>query len=160
MKKILMLLCVLSCLALTACSTSDTTAGAPATDAPASDGTPVTTETPATADAPAQSSEPRMYLVVTVANDIYQPIALTEPGRYTITRGDCVNVVEVTADSVRMAESTCDNQDCIYQGTVTLENMDERTLQNKIICIPNEVILELYTYEELKVALPGWEAQE
>ena len=160
MKKILMLLCVLSCLALTACSTSDMPEGSAVTDAPASAEAPVATEAPAAAEAPAESSAPQMYLVVTVANDIYQPIALTKAGRYTITRGDCVNVVEVTATSVCMAESTCDNQDCIYQGTVTLENMDERVLQNKIICIPNEVILELYTYEELKVALPGWEAQQ
>ena len=26
-----------------------------------------------------------------------------------------------------------------------------------IICLPNEVILELYTYDELIAALPGWQ---
>ena len=102
----------------------------------------------------------KAYLIVTVAGAVYEPIPLQEPGRYTITRGDHVNVIEVTEDSVRMAESSCDNQDCIYQGTVTLENKKERVLQNMILCLPNEVILELYTYEELQQVMPDWlEAQ-
>lgn len=103
------------------------------------------------------ATQPLAYLVVTVAEEIYEPIALTEPGRYRISRGDYVNVIEVTENSVWMAESTCDNQDCIYQGTVTLENKSERVLQNMILCLPNEVILELYTYEELLAAYPGWQ---
>ena len=83
----------------------------------------------------------------------------SEPGTITVKDGEKVNVIRLTSNGVMMESSTCDNQDCIYQGTVTLENMDERTLQNKIICIPNEVILELYTYEELKTVLPDWEAE-
>ena len=35
------------------------------------------------------------------------------------------------------------------QGTVTLENRDERILYNMIICLPNQVMLELYTPEEV-----------
>lgn len=103
------------------------------------------------------TEQPKAYLVVTVNNEVYQPIALNEPGRYRITRGDHVNVVEVTEDSVWMAESSCDNQDCVLQGVVSLENKSQRVLQNMIICLPNEVILELFTYDELVVALPGWE---
>jgi len=53
-----------------------------------------------------------------------------------------------------MAESSCDNQDCIYQGTVTLENKKERVLQNMILCLPNEVILELLTEEETRANYP------
>lgn len=157
MKKTLMLLCVLCCLVLTACSVPGTT---DVPSVPAVTDAPAVTEAPASTDAPAAGETTAAYLVITVANDIYQPILLTKPGRYTITRGDHVNVVEVTENSVCMAESNCDNQDCIYQGTVTLENKGSRVLQNMILCIPNEVILELYTYEELKVALPGWEAQQ
>lgn len=144
MKKLLAALCVLLCLLLTGCELPE---GLVIPDIPAlGDATGD--------DAPAG---PRAYLLVTVANAVYEPIPLTEPGRYTIRRGDHVNVIEVTEDSVRMAESSCDNQDCIYQGTVTLDNKSGRVLQNMIICLPNEVMLELYTYEELQVALPGWQ---
>lgn len=150
MKKLLAALCALLCLMLTGCELPDPAqveAMLSATQAPSAGETP---------------QEPvRAYLLVTVADRIYQPILLTEPGRYTVRRGECINVIEVTENSVRMAESTCDNQDCIYQGTVTLENKDSRVLQNMIICLPNEVILELYTYDELKAVLPGWqEGQE
>jgi len=99
----------------------------------------------------------KAYLIVTVAGAVYEPIPLQEPGRYTITRGDHVNVIEVTADSVTMAESSCENQDCVLQGTVSLENRSSRVLQNMILCLPNEVMLELYTYDELLQVLAGWE---
>ena len=48
-----------------------------------------------------------------------------------------------------MKSSPCDNQDCVKQGEVTLANKDERILSNMIICLPNQVVLELYTPEEL-----------
>lgn len=89
------------------------------------------------------------YLVVTVAGQMYEPIKLEEEGRYSIKRGDMVNEVAVTKDSVTMHASTCDNQDCVLQGTVSLENRADRVLQNMIICLPNEVVLELYTEEEV-----------
>ena len=95
----------------------------------------------------------RTFLVMTVAGEMYEPIELTEPGRYSITRGDMVNVVEVTENSVKMHSSTCDNQDCVLQGTVSLENRADRVLQNMILCMPNEVVLELYTEEEVAALL-------
>jgi hypothetical protein len=95
------------------------------------------------------------YLVVTVAGDVYEPIRLEEPGRYTVTRGEMVNVIEVTAASIRMHSSTCDNQDCVLQGEVTLSNRSDRVLQNMILCLPNEVILELITEEEARRDYPN-----
>ena len=62
-------------------------------------------------------------------------------------------MIEVTPTSVKMYESTCANQDCVRQGTVSLENYKQRVLQNMIICLPNEVMLELYTAEELAALL-------
>ena len=93
------------------------------------------------------------FLVLTVAGEMYEPIELTEEGRYSITRGDMVNVVAVTPDSVTMHSSTCDNQDCVLQGTVSLENRNDRVLQNMILCMPNEVVLELYTANEVAALL-------
>ena len=103
--------------------------------------------------APVTEADTPAYLVITVAGEMYEPIKLEEPGRYTITRGEMVNVVEVTESSVVMHSSTCDNQDCILQGTVSLENRSSRVLQNMILCLPNEVVLELYTQEEVAALL-------
>lgn len=97
----------------------------------------------------AGEEHPKAFLVMLVAGEVKGPVALEEYGRYTITRGDHVNVVEVTEDSIRMAESTCDNQDCVRQGVVSLENRERRILQNTIVCLPNDVVLELYSYEEM-----------
>ena len=108
-------------------------------------------------DAPAATAEPaKAYLIVTVAGTVYEPIPLYEPGRYTVRRGDYVNVIEVTEDSVKMAESTCANQDCVEQGVVSLENRDDRVLRNMVICLPNDVALELYTYEEILEIVQGY----
>lgn len=156
-KKLLLLLCLMLCLALAGCSPENpsepaTTEEMAATTAPAETGSvPGTTEALAEAtDVPEATQEPaRAYLVVTAHGYVYEPIPLYTAGRYRITFGDNVNVVEVTEDSIRMAESTCENQDCVEQGTVTLENRSKRVLQNMIICLPNDVALELYTYEEV-----------
>ncbi|MGN0793533.1 MAG: NusG domain II-containing protein [Aristaeellaceae bacterium] len=156
-KKLLLLLCLMLCLALAGCSPDNPPESAlteepVATTAPVEAGNvPGTAESTAeTTDAPAATQEPaKAYLVVTAHGYLYDPIPLYTAGRYRITFGDNVNVVEVTEDSIRMAESTCANQDCVEQGTVTLENRGKRVLQNMIICLPNDVALELYTYEEV-----------
>lgn len=153
--------------------TLDPTGGSLATDAPvqteAPDATeipasPETTSSPGTAPepeataeaAPAATNPPaKAYLVVTVAGSMYEPIPLYEPGRYTVKRGDHVNIIEVTESSVWMAESSCDNQDCVEQGVVNLTNKYDRVLQNMVICLPNEVVLELYTRDELVSYLLG-----
>lgn len=59
------------------------------------------------------------------------------------------NVIHVTAEGVWMEESTCDNHDCIDQGEVTLDNRKDRVLGNMIICLPNQVTLQLLTPEEI-----------
>jgi len=119
--------------------------------------TSVPSVTPETGDEPVATAEPaRAYLLVTVGGTVYEPIPLYEAGRYTVRRGDYVNVIEVTADSIRMAESTCANQDCVEQGVVSLDNRDDRVLRNMIICLPNDVALELYTYEEMLEIVQGY----
>ena len=126
-----------------AASVPETTAAPEATEAPESTEIPASTEEPAAANEPAQA-----YLVVSVAGAMYEPIPLYEEGRYTVKRGDLVNTIEVTPDSIKMHASSCDNQDCVEQGVVSLENRSKRVLQNMIICLPNEVILEVLTPEE------------
>lgn len=89
------------------------------------------------------------YLRVQVGDQVWEPIALADGDEYTIAQPDGkTNVVHVTASGMVMHSSTCDNQSCVHQGEVTLDNRDSRVLTNMIICLPNEVILELLTPEE------------
>ena len=59
-----------------------------------------------------------------------------------------VNVIHTTENSIVMHSSSCENQDCVDQGVVSLENRDSRVLGSLIVCLPNEVILELVSAEE------------
>lgn len=59
------------------------------------------------------------------------------------------NTLHLTPDGFCMESSTCANQDCVSQGTVTLENRERRVLKNCVICLPNQLMAELYTAEEI-----------
>ena len=142
----------------------ETTAAPEATEVPESTAAPEATAAPASTEEPAAAKElAQAYLVVSVAGAMYEPIPLYEEGRYTVKRGDLVNTIEVTPDSIKMHASSCDNQDCVEQGVVSLENRSKRVLQNMIICLPNEVVLELYTPEEiaaLLLSMAGYTGEE
>lgn len=90
------------------------------------------------------------YLLVTVRGVQYEPILLEQEADFTLRQKDtgAVNVIHVTKDSIRMASSTCENQDCVEQGVVSVSNRNQRVLRNMIICLPNEVTLELLSAEE------------
>ena len=91
----------------------------------------------------------RAYLRVQVGDQVWEPIALADGDEYTISQPDGkTNVVRASADGAVMHSSTCDNQSCVQQGEVTLENRDTRVLTNMIICLPNQVILEILTPAE------------
>jgi len=128
----------------------------PATQAPSTE--PQASEAPAAADAADQPEATEIppadaYLVVSVGSTIYEPLPLLGEGAFTLKQDEnTTNTVHVTRDSVWMEHSTCDNQDCVEQGTVTLENMESRVLYNMIVCLPNQVVLELHTPETLASA--------
>lgn len=135
---------------------------AASTDVPAAADASGTAEPSAEAQAPALNltAPDQPYIVITAAGTVYEPIPLTGHQAFVLRRGDMVNVIEVTENSICMAESTCENQDCVLQGTVTLENRKTRVLQNMILCLPNDVGLELCTFAELQERMPEWaEAQ-
>lgn len=132
----------------------------PATSTPEAAATPEITAAPEEAAAPEVTDVPEAtatpdlsqveaFLVVTVGDKTYQPIPLTEEGYYRLRHGDCINIVHVTPTSIDMHEANCENQDCVEQGEVTLENKDTRILGNMIICLPNQVTLQLYSRDEL-----------
>lgn len=107
---------------------------------------------------PAQTLTPDTgaYLLVSVRGLQYEPIPLTLETEFALRQKDteAENIIHVTLDSVWMASSSCDNQDCVEQGTVSLANRDMRVLQNMIVCLPNQVMLELLTPAEAEEYMP------
>ena len=81
------------------------------------------------------------------------PLPTTEEDLYiTISRQDdpsVSNTLRLMKNGFVMDSSTCDNQDCVMQGEVTLENKAERVLMHMVICLPHNVSAELYSTEEL-----------
>ena len=74
----------------------------------------------------------------------------------TVTRQDdpgVTNTLRLMKNGFAMDSSTCDNQDCVMQGEVTLENKDQRVLKNAVLCLPHDVIVELYSTAELNALL-------
>ncbi len=59
------------------------------------------------------------------------------------------NVILLTPEGIQMISANCSNHDCLMQGEVTLENRDARILYNMIVCLPHQVVLELYSREEV-----------
>lgn len=96
------------------------------------------------------------YLSVQIGQAVYDPIPLLGDNELSLKQEDGkVNVVGFSKTGIWMKSSTCHNQACVHQGTVTLDNMSNRVLQNLIICLPNEVILSLLTPKE---AQSQWDA--
>ena len=85
------------------------------------------------------------WLVLPSEGETVYPLVQVLPDGST-----AVNLIHLTPDGVYMEDSTCENHDCVEQGTVTLENRYERILSNMIICLPNQVILQLYDPEEVR----------
>lgn len=131
-----------------ATSTPEAAATPEITAAPEAAAAPEVTDVPEATATP-DLSQVEAFLVVTVGDKTYQPIPLTEEGYYRLRHGDCINIVHVTPTSIDMHEANCENQDCVEQGEVTLENKDTRILGNMIICLPNQVTLQLYSRDEL-----------
>lgn len=130
-----------------------TVSDAPATDAPAATAAPAADAqtTSAPADPSATEDAPLLYLLVTVQGNIYEPLPLSGEGSFTVRQGEeTSNTIHVTSSSVWMEHSTCDNQDCVEQGTVEYATMGSRVLYNMIICLPNQVSLELHTAQSLQ----------
>ena len=84
------------------------------------------------------------YLFIIVNNRVQGIYALGEEGDVTVDQGDgVVNVIHMTENGFYMASSTCDNQLCVGQGEVTVDNYQRRILGTSILCLPHNLDLEL-----------------
>lgn len=81
--------------------------------------------------------------VIYVRDTEYQRVDLDHPQLLVVEQGNQRNEIQVTENSVYMHDSTCENQDCVLQGEVTLDNITQRPLGAWIICLPNQVSIEL-----------------
>ena len=139
--------------------TEEPTATEAFTDAETAEATDTPTEA---AKAASVVQEPKAYLLVIIGDAVYQPVPLTGDGDYTVTQKaiGAENKIHVTAESIQMSSANCDNQDCVEQGEVSLSNREERLLGNMIICLPNNVTLELLTPAEAEELIAQANAQQ
>lgn len=54
-----------------------------------------------------------------------------------------LNIVKIEDGAVWMEHSSCKNQLCLSQGTITADNWTRRAMGRTIICLPNHVYVEL-----------------
>ena len=89
------------------------------------------------------------YLRIKQGQDYYELVPLLAPGEIAIRQqGGQENIIYIDKDSAVMHSANCSNQDCVKQGEVSLANIQSRILRNFIICLPNQVSLELLTQKE------------
>ena len=141
---------------------------------PAATEAPVATQTPAATDVPAETKEPfvteppamglvigpmlphpnattevRGHVIVTLNGRQYgDPIPMDRDKIITVRQEDGkINRIHITPESVFMESSTCENQDCVGQGEISLDNYKTRILSTYIICLPNGVTVEMVPAE-------------
>ena len=97
-----------------------------------------------------QTEEVKGHVIITVGGRQYgDPIPMDRDKIITIRQENGeINKIRITPDSVDMEYSTCENQDCIGEGTITLDNYNERILGTWIICLPNQVTIEMVPADE------------
>lgn len=108
---------------------------------------PKAPDAPLPTQAPGQeetAEAPRAFLLISVGGrpQSVEPLDRDRDVEITQPTGE-KNVVHITRDGFHMASSTCENQLCISQGEVTAENYTRRILGPYVLCLPNQVELEL-----------------
>lgn len=131
------------------------------TPAPAATDAPVATEVPEATDAPQsanmvgpmmpkQTEKVRGHVVITVAGRQYgDPIPMDRDKIITVKQENgAINRIHITPEYVEMESSTCENQDCIGEGEVNVNTYKDRILSTYIICLPNQVTIEMVPADE------------
>ncbi len=134
----LLALCLCVALVMIGCDTGSLNAVSPSPEQTSAD---AETPAPSAVFTPYQPTEP--MVAITVGDQPYDIVPFLQEKVITVDQGGGkVNEVELTGKAVRMRASTCDNQDCVHQGDITLDNYEERVLMGWIICLPNQVSIE------------------
>ncbi len=144
-----------------AAQTPEATAEPAATEAPEATDAPETTDAPEATDAPQsanmvgpmmpkQTEKVRGHVVITVAGRQYgDPIPMDRDKIITVKQENgAINRIHITPEYVEMESSTCENQDCIGEGEVNVNTYKDRILSTYIICLPNQVTIEMVPADE------------
>ena len=138
-----------------AAQTPEATAEPAATEAPTATEAPEATDTPQSANMvgpmmPKQTEKVRGHVVITVAGRQYgDPIPMDRDKIITVKQENgAINRIHITPEYVEMESSTCENQDCIGEGEVNVNTYKDRILSTYIICLPNQVTIEMVPADE------------
>ena len=138
-----------------AAQTPEATAEPAATEAPAVTEAPEATDAPQSANMvgpmmPKQTEKVRGHVVITVAGRQYgDPIPMDRDKIITVKQENgAINRIHITPEYVEMESSTCENQDCIGEGEVNVNTYKDRILSTYIICLPNQVTIEMVPADE------------
>lgn len=138
-----------------AAQTPEATAEPAATEAPAATEVPEATDAPQSANMvgpmmPKQTEKVRGHVVITVAGRQYgDPIPMDRDKIITVKQENgAINRIHITPEYVEMESSTCENQDCIGEGEVNVNTYKDRILSTYIICLPNQVTIEMVPADE------------
>ncbi len=138
-----------------AAQTPEATAEPAATEAPATTEAPEVTDAPQSANMvgpmmPKQTEKVRGHVVITVAGRQYgDPIPMDRDKIITVKQENgAINRIHITPEYVEMESSTCENQDCIGEGEVNVNTYKDRILSTYIICLPNQVTIEMVPADE------------
>lgn len=133
----------------------EATAEPAATEASAATEAPEATDAPQSANMvgpmmPKQTEKVRGHVVITVAGRQYgDPIPMDRDKIITVKQENgAINRIHITPEYVEMESSTCENQDCIGEGEVNVNTYKDRILSTYIICLPNQVTIEMVPADE------------
>ena len=98
---------------------------------------------------PKKAETVRGHVILTVGNRQYgDPVPMDRDKIITLRQEDGkINKVHITPEKVYMESSTCDNQDCVQQGEVHVDTYKDRILGTYVICLPNNVSIEMVPVE-------------
>ena len=98
---------------------------------------------------PKKAEVVRGHVLLTVGGRQYgDPIPMDRDKIITLRQDDGkINKVHITPEKVFMESSTCDNQDCVQQGEVHVDTYQDRILGCYVICLPNNVSIEMVPAE-------------
>lgn len=138
-----------------AAQTPEVTAEPAATEEPVATEAPEATDAPQSANMvgpmmPKQTEKVRGHVVITVAGRQYgDPIPMDRDKIITVKQENgAINRIHITPEYVEMESSTCENQDCIGEGEVNVNTYKDRILSTYIICLPNQVTIEMVPADE------------
>ena len=98
---------------------------------------------------PPKAEKVRGHVLLTVGGRQYgDPIPMDRDKIITVKQENgAVNQVHITPEKVYMEHSSCENQDCVQQGEIHMDTYKTRILSTYIICLPNNVTVEMVPAE-------------